>query len=72
LVKESLAAVVAAALQHRLPDFMAGNDSALMLAAPDQPPVMRDVWLVSHPDMKGSAVVRAVVNAVREDFGLMP
>lgn len=55
-----------------LPDFMAGNDSALMLAAPDQPPVMRDVWLVSHPDMKGSAVVRAVVNAVREDFGLMP
>ena len=51
-----------------LPDFMAGNDSTLMLAASDQPAVMRDVWLALHPDMKGSAVIRAVVNAILEDF----
>lgn len=51
-----------------LPDFMAGNDSTLAPAAAGQPLVMRDVWLVFHPDMKGSAVIRAVVNAVHEDF----
>ena len=51
-----------------LPDFMGGNDSTLAPAAAGQPLVMRDVWLVFHPDMKGSAVIRAVVNAVREDF----
>jgi len=51
-----------------LPDFMAGNDATLMLAASDQQPVMRDVWLVLHPDMKGSAAIRAVVNAILRDF----
>jgi DNA-binding transcriptional LysR family regulator len=51
-----------------LPDFMAGNDSTLVLAALDPQLVRRDVWLAFHPDMKGSAVIRAVVNAIVEDF----
>jgi DNA-binding transcriptional LysR family regulator len=51
-----------------LPDFMAGNDPALVLAGPNPQPVRRDVWLIFHPDMKGSAVIRAVVDAILEDF----
>ena len=51
-----------------LPDFMAGNDATLILAASDQQLTMRDVWLVLHPDMKGSAVIRTVVNAILKDF----
>lgn len=51
-----------------LPDFMAGKDLALAVAS-DQQPVMREVWLVWHTDMKDSAAVRAVVKSIRDDFG---
>jgi DNA-binding transcriptional LysR family regulator len=51
-----------------LPDFMAESDSALVPAAADQQPVIRDVWLVLHPDLKGSAAIRAVVKSIRESF----
>lgn len=52
-----------------LPDFMAKSDSALVAAAADQQSVMRDVWLVFHADMKGSAAIRAVIKSIRENFG---
>ena len=52
-----------------LPDFIAVNDSAIIVATSDQSPVAREVWLVFHADMKGSAAIRAVVNSIRESFG---
>ncbi|NMM27741.1 MAG: hypothetical protein HHJ12_10760 [Glaciimonas sp.] len=51
-----------------LPDFMAESDSALVVAAAGQQSVIRDVWLVFHTDMKGSAAIRAVVKSIREEF----
>lgn len=52
-----------------LPEFMAQNDGALLPAAPEQAPVMRELWLVLHADMRGSAAIRAVVKAIRDSFG---
>ena len=52
-----------------LPDFMVESDSAFVAAAADQQPVIRDVWLVFHTDMKSSAAVRTVVKSIREEFG---
>lgn len=51
-----------------LPDFMAEGDSALVPAASDQRPVIRDVWLTFHADMKGSTAIRAVVKSLRGSF----
>lgn len=50
-----------------LPDFMAQHDLALV-AVPGQAPVAREVWLVMHADMRGSAAIRAVADAIRESF----
>ncbi|MES2075383.1 MAG: LysR family transcriptional regulator [Pseudomonadota bacterium] len=52
-----------------LPEFMAQNDGALVPAAPEQASVMRELWLVMHADMRGSAAIRAVVKSIRDSFG---
>ncbi len=49
-----------------LPDFMIGKDEALVPARPDDPPLLREIWLVFHTDMKASAPVRAVIDCLRE------
>jgi DNA-binding transcriptional LysR family regulator len=55
-----------------LPDFMAVSDPALVPAPSGLQPVVRDVWLVLHTDMKGSAAIRAVVNSIRDSFTRFP
>ncbi len=49
-----------------LPDFMIGEDEALVLVRSDDPPLLREVWLVFHTDMKAAAPVRAVIDCLRE------
>jgi DNA-binding transcriptional LysR family regulator len=60
------AAARAAAGIAMLPDFMAATDPDLVLAAPKDPPLLRDVWLVVHSDMKDAAPIRAVIRCLRE------
>lgn len=48
-----------------LPDFLAAGDPLLVRAA-DEEIIKREVWLIFHTDLKGSAPVRAVANCLRE------
>lgn len=49
-----------------LPDFMIGDDGTLVPVRPDDPPLLREIWLVFHTDMKASAPLRAVLDCLRE------
>jgi DNA-binding transcriptional LysR family regulator len=51
-----------------LPDFMAGSDSKLVAVFSETVLVSRDIWLVVHSDLKRSASVRAVVQAIQGIF----
>lgn len=61
-----LAAVRAGAGVGILPDFMAGNDPALSRLDETGEPMRREVWLVVHTDLRRSAAVRAVMEALVE------
>ena len=61
-----LAAVRAGAGVGILPDFMAGNDPALSRLEETVEPMRREVWLVVHTDLRRSAAVRAVMEALTE------
>ncbi|MEF2072931.1 LysR family transcriptional regulator [Consotaella aegiceratis] len=50
-----------------LPDFLIGEGAPLVPACPDVPPLLREVWLVFHTDMKASAPVRAVTECLRAE-----
>jgi len=65
-----LAAVRAGAGVCILPDFMAGDDPVLCRLDEAGEPMRREVWLVVHADLRRSAAVRAVMEALTE--GLKP
>jgi DNA-binding transcriptional LysR family regulator len=51
-----------------LPDFMAGAYSSLVRVTPDAPPLLRDIWMLVHSDIRGAAAIRAVTRCLREAF----
>lgn len=46
-----------------LPDFLAA-DEGLVEAEPDQPPLIREVWLAVHSDIRNAPAIRAVMDAL--------
>ncbi|MAC77293.1 MAG: LysR family transcriptional regulator [Rhodobacteraceae bacterium] len=48
-----------------LPDFLAADDPVLVPANPQEPPLMREVWLICHSDMKTAGPIRAVLDALK-------
>lgn len=50
-----------------LPDFVAAGDDALVPVRPEDPPLLREIWVVFHTDMKTAAPVRAVIESFRAD-----
>lgn len=63
-----LAAVRAGGGIAMLPDFLAETEKAIVRARPDASPLLRDVWLVVHADLKNAAPVRAVIGALQASF----
>lgn len=51
-----------------LPDFMAATDPGLVRVTPDAPPLLRDIWMVVHSDIRGAAAIRAVMRCLKEAF----
>lgn len=51
-----------------LPDFLAANDPQLTPAAPDASLISRDIWFVTHADLRRSAPAQAVLARLREAF----
>jgi DNA-binding transcriptional LysR family regulator len=51
-----------------LPDFMVGSDPRLVAVMSDTQLLSRGIWLVVHSDLKRSASVRAVVQAIQGIF----
>ncbi len=50
-----------------LPDFVAAGDEALVPVRLADRPLLREIWVVFHTDMKGAAPVRAVIESLRAD-----
>ena len=48
-----------------LPEFMAAPEVSLDRACPDDPPLIREVWLIIHSDMMSAAPIRAVVDFLK-------
>lgn len=60
-----------------LPDFTARADDGLEIVGTGEPALTRELWLVTHSDMPGSASVRAVVGCLKQwfagqDYGRAP
>lgn len=51
-----------------IPHFLARTDPALRLADAAAAPPERDIWLVSHPDVRRSPRVRAVADLIADIF----
>jgi DNA-binding transcriptional LysR family regulator len=47
-----------------LPDFLAEGDALLVEAEPDQPPLVREVWIAVHSDLRNAPAIRAVMDAL--------
>lgn len=47
-----------------LPDFLVGDQPDLQRAAPDAPPLRREVWLAVHSDIKDVPAIRATIDAL--------
>lgn len=62
------ALVAAGAGIAALPEFMARTDRKLVPVAPRQKPIMRDIWLVVHSDLRRAAPVRAVMQCIQDAF----
>ncbi len=60
-----LAAARAGAGIAALPDFLAEGHPDLVRVRPEDPPFLRDLWLVVHSDLKDAAPVRAVVETLK-------
>jgi DNA-binding transcriptional LysR family regulator len=56
-----LAFILAGGGVGMLPDYMAAGQAELVEALPDEPPVVRGIWLVVHSDMKDAPAIRAVM-----------
>ncbi|WP_082496593.1 LysR family transcriptional regulator [Aminobacter sp. DSM 101952] len=67
-IELQLAAVRAGAGIAMLPSFLTGNEGGIIRIYPDINPVLRDVWLVVHTDLKDAAPIRAVIDALRSAF----
>jgi DNA-binding transcriptional LysR family regulator len=65
---DSLAAIVRAAAAGAgaaaLPTFAASQERGLVRVTDVIPDVRVDLWLLSHPDLRGNARVRALVEAL--------
>lgn len=59
-----LAATRAGAGVALIPDFVA-EGKGLVVVAPDTPPLIREIWLVVHTDVRTGPAVRAVVDALK-------
>lgn len=57
-----LAFVLAGGGVGMLPDFMAVGQDGLIEADPSGPPVVRDIWLIVHSDVKDVPAIRAVID----------
>ncbi|PZO63918.1 MAG: LysR family transcriptional regulator [Paracoccus denitrificans] len=62
------AAVLAGAGIALLPDFLVAAETSLVRVPQGTPPLVRDVWLVVHTDMKGAALIRTVIKALKKAF----
>lgn len=60
-----LAAAVAGGGVALLPDFMVAAHSGLVIAATGETPLVRDVWLAVHADLRTAPAVRAVVETLK-------
>jgi DNA-binding transcriptional LysR family regulator len=47
-----------------LPDFLAEGQDGLVAAAPDEPLLTREIWLIVHTDMKDVPAIRAVMDCL--------
>jgi DNA-binding transcriptional LysR family regulator len=52
-----------------LPLFMGDSDYALVKLPVDIPPPTRDLWLVTYPELRRSAAVRAVMTFLADIVG---
>jgi DNA-binding transcriptional LysR family regulator len=60
-----LAFILAGGGVGMLPDYVAAGQEGLAEAMPAEPPVMRDLWLIVHSDMKDVPAIRAVMAALQ-------
>ena len=51
-----------------LPCFLGNVDPDLIKLEHNSAPFSRDIWLVTHRDVKRSAIVRTVMNSLAESF----
>lgn len=51
-----------------LPDFLKPEENGLVAVFPDQAPLIREVWLVVHNDLRRSPPVRAVIDHLKRSF----
>ena len=52
-----------------LPRFMGDDDAALVRLPTDHAPPTRDIWLVTYPDLKRSAAIRAAMDFLTQVIG---
>ncbi|MCJ8508435.1 LysR family transcriptional regulator [Rhizobium lemnae] len=52
-----------------LPDFLTPEQHGLVSVDPEAKPLVREVWLVIHNDLRNSGPVRAVVDHLRQSIG---
>lgn len=55
-----------------LPHFFCDRDPRLQRHEAGAPPVVRDVWLVVHRDLRGAPMVRAVIEFLKECMQQLP
>lgn len=53
-----------------LPDFMAAGRIDLVALRPGESPLLREVWMVVHSDLRAAAPIRAVVECLRRTDAL--
>jgi DNA-binding transcriptional LysR family regulator len=49
-----------------LPDFFVGPQDGLVVAIAENAPVLRDIWLVVHSDIRDVPIIRVVTDAIRD------
>lgn len=64
-IEMQLALVQAGAGVAMLPDFLAVETPSLARAKPQAPPLIREIWLIYHSDMKNAGPVQAVVQELK-------
>ncbi len=64
-IEMQLALVRAGAGVAMLPEFLAVEATSLARAKPEAPPLIREIWLIYHSDMKNAGPIQAVVQELR-------